>query len=147
MKIGGRNFSTILRAPFQAENWKALIGMFRVYEKFPEAFSRYLFGTGTYPTTVKVKTPAGLLALDLYSRHDMLTVNEIFCRNDYPADSKLGIVVDFGANIGISAAYFLSRNTTSFVHCYEPLLRNVERLHKNLEIFSGRYVVHEVAVG
>jgi hypothetical protein len=71
MKIGGRNFSTILRAPFQAENWKALIGMFRVYEKFPEAFSRYLFGTGTYPTTVKVKTPAGLLALDLYSRHDM----------------------------------------------------------------------------
>jgi len=56
------------------------------------------------------------------------------------------VVVDFGSNIGISAAYFLTRNREAFVYCHEPLAQNVERLRANLRAFEGRFALNELAV-
>jgi FkbM family methyltransferase len=74
-------------------------------------------------------------------------VNEVFCRNDYPASARDRVVVDFGSNIGISAAWFLSRGRDTFAYLYEPLPENVIRLEQNLAPFDGRFRVAAIAVG
>jgi FkbM family methyltransferase len=82
----------------------------------------------------------------LFSHHDMLTLNEVFCRRDYAAGDDDRRVVDIGSNIGISALYFLTRDPD--VHCrlFEPDPRNVERLRQNLAGFEERYELEQVAV-
>jgi FkbM family methyltransferase len=76
----------------------------------------------------------------------MLTLNEVFCRNDYPADSSLRVVLDVGSNIGISALYFLTRNRHSRCYLFEPSPNNVHRLRRQLAPFEGRYELAECAV-
>jgi FkbM family methyltransferase len=83
----------------------------------------------------------------LFSKDDILTVNEIFCRQDYRADESDLVCVDFGSNIGVSAAYFLTRSPSTFVYLFEPLPQNLGRLKDNLAQFQGRFELHEVAVG
>ena len=119
--------------------------MLRLYENPGNLWRRYLLASGTYPEAVRVKTPLGTIELTAYSWHDILTINEVFCRHDYPATDQ-AVIVDFGSNIGISAAYFLTRNPGAFVYLYEPLPQNVERLKPNLKPFEGRYTVAQVAV-
>lgn len=147
MRIGGRPLSTLLAAPLRPQHYIAAANMFRVYKKPLELYHRYLTGGGGYPATVEVRTPLGELALEVYSSHDVLTVNEIFCRGDYRSTASDTIFVDFGSNIGISAAYFLSRSPSAFAYLYEPLPRNVERLRRNLRAFEGRYSLAVQAVG
>ena len=57
-----------------------------------------------------MRTPAGVVAPTLHSSHDMFTVNEVFCREDYACGPGIRTVVDVGSNIGISALYFLTRD-------------------------------------
>jgi FkbM family methyltransferase len=57
------------------------------------------------------------------------------------------VVVDFGSNIGISAAYFLTSAPNCFAYLYEPFQPNIDRLRDNLRQFEGRYALHAVAVG
>ena len=121
--------------------------MLRVYSRPGDAFARYVLRRGTYPTTVRLKTPLGAIDLALYSHHDLLTVNEIFCRQDYPAGAGDRVVVDFGSNIGISAAWFLTRGRQTFAYLFEPLPANLPRLRRNLAPFEGRFALADVAVG
>ena len=85
--------------------------------------------------------------MELFSPHDVLTVNEIFCREDYPCPREAKVVVDVGSNIGISALYFLSCAPASFVYCFEPDPRNRSRLHANLNDFTHRFRLSDEAVG
>jgi FkbM family methyltransferase len=82
----------------------------------------------------------------LATSHDLLTVNEVFCRLDYAAPADLGVVVDIGSNIGISALYFLTRNPDARCYLYEPVPANVARLRENLAPYKGRWTLEEVAV-
>jgi FkbM family methyltransferase len=147
MKLGGRPAANVLRAAFKRCHYVAAANMLRVYRRPLEMFARYLFGAGAYPAVVKVVSPIGDLSLAVYSPHDVLTVNEVFCRCDYRAGRTDRVFVDFGSNIGISSAYFLSRNPDGFAYLFEPLPQNIERLKENLAPFAGRYKLHEVAVG
>ena len=147
MQIAGRGFGKIAKSVLHRRNYIAARNMLRVYEHPVEIFRRYLTGSGTYPAIIRVRTPLGWVSLQLYTAHDVLTVNEIFCRSDYYADTNDRVVVDFGSNIGISAAYFLSRNPDAFTYLFEPLPRNVARLQNNLRPFEDRYALQEVAVG
>ena len=88
----------------------------------------------------------GVVAPVLHSPDDMLTVNEVFCREDYRAGTDVRVVVDVGSNIGISALYFLTRGPEVRVHAFEPVPVNVERLRANLAGFSERLSLREVAV-
>lgn len=121
--------------------------MVRLYKQPVQMFRRYLTEAGDYPFTARVKTPSGWLDLQLFTAHDVLTVNEIFCRDDYLAGPDDEIVVDFGSNIGISAAYFLSRGPNVHTYLFEPLPVNIERLQTNLAQFRDRYTLEQVAVG
>ncbi len=147
MKIAGRNIRQIAGALLHSQHYVAITNMSRVYHHPLDAYRRYLLRQGDYPATITVRTPNGDLDLMLYTVHDVLTVNEIFCRHDYPTLATDKVIVDFGSNIGISAAYFLTRNLDSHVYLHEPLPKNIERLKQNLVRFEKRYTLSEVAVG
>jgi FkbM family methyltransferase len=147
MKIANRELGVVVHALFRPQHYIAFRNMLRVYRDPADAFGRYLLGRGQYPADIVVDTPIGPLTLTTYSHHDILTVNEIFCRHDYQAAAGDRVIVDFGSNIGISAAYFLAAAPRSFVYLFEPLPSNIDRLRANLHPFEGRYSLEEVAVG
>ena len=144
--IGNRKVTTIIRAFFQRQHYVALLNMSKLYPRFLENLWRYLTARGEYPYDITVRTPVGLVSMRLYSHHDLLTVNEIFCRQDYSAESSLQHVVDIGSNIGISAIYFLTRNNHSTCVLYEPDPKNIPKLDHNLRAFRGRYTIIQAAV-
>ena len=146
LKIGNRNLNKILKSVTQRRHYIALINMLHFYPAFTENLFRYLTARGRYPYDIKIKSPIGILIPKLYSHHDLLTVNEIFCRLDYSAGYESKVIVDLGSNIGISALYFLSRNHNSKCYLYEPDPKNIKKLYKNLSNFSHRYILTKKAV-
>ena len=144
--LGNRPLGFVARNAVQPENWRALARMARVYPRFPENAWRYFTARGRYPYDCAVRTPLGTLRPRLWTAHDMLTVNEVFCRLDYAAPPGTRVVVDVGSNIGISALYFLSRGPDVRCYLHEPVAQNVERLRHNLAPFADRWTLAETAV-
>ena len=144
--LGGREPSLVLSEVVQRQNYVALWRMLRRYPGPSKNLGRYFFGWGDYPYRCRVRTPCGEVASTLYSHHDMWTVNEVFCREDYAAGPELRVAVDIGSNIGISALYFLTRNESARCYLYEPVPDNVQRLRANLAGFEDRYLLREAAV-
>jgi deazaflavin-dependent oxidoreductase (nitroreductase family) len=127
-------------------SYLALWAMARVFTTPVEALRRYVDTShGSYPWRADVRTPQGTITLDLPDGHDVRTVNEIFCRHDYGTGAPR-VVVDVGANIGVSAAYFLSRRPDALVHAFEPVPGNVEWLRRNVARFGDRVVLDTRAV-
>ena len=146
MRLRDRDVKAIAGAAFNRRHYMTLWNMIRLYPNFPIWFPRYLFNTGSYPRRIKIRTPLGLISPGLYSYHDLLTVNEIFCREDYPAPNDIKVVVDIGSNIGISALYFLTRNKCSKCYLFEPVPENTRKIRSNLKQFNGRFDLNEAAV-
>jgi FkbM family methyltransferase len=144
--LGGRSPRLVVESALAREHWVALAGMPRRYPDFLAIARRYFTGSGDYPYAARVRTPVGIVAPMAYSHHDIFTVHEIFGREDYRATPDLGVVVDVGSNIGISALYMLTRNDRSRCYLYEPVPRNVQRLRGNLAGYESRYELQEVAV-
>jgi FkbM family methyltransferase len=76
----------------------------------------------------------------------MLTVTEVFCKQVYPVPSEARVIVDVGANIGISALYFLTEAPRSRVHLFEPNPLLGDRLRANLDRFEDRVEIAEAAL-
>ena len=131
--LAGRPLSRVVRAVVGRPNYVALWNMARLYPRGTSTLCRYLFGIGKYPTRLPVRTPLGMISPTLFSHHDLLTLNEVFCRRDYPADGRTRVVVDLGSNIGLSALYFLTRNETIRAYLFEPVPSNLSRLRDNLD--------------
>jgi len=144
--FGNRSVKQIVRAAKGRQHYIALFNMWKLYPDFVNSTRRYLTSYGEYPCQIAVRTPTGVVRPTLFVRDDILTVNEIFCRRDYPCDERLRIVVDVGSNIGISALYFLSRNSTSHCYLFEPNHANVEKLKSNLQGLEDRYSLSTDAV-
>src|SRR5215469_28982 len=73
------------------------------------------------PTSVRVRTPIGEIILKLRNFENFKTLFSIFCRRDYLFSDKTPyLFLDIGANIGLASAYFVSRNATNMVYCFEP---------------------------
>lgn len=141
-----RSIKAVWKALFNPGNYAGLAKLFLNCSNPIDFLARYLRNSGDYPATFRIRTPVGPVSLTAYGPDDLLTINEIFFRGDYCDDRGSTAVVDFGSNIGISAVYFLSRNREAFVHCFEPVEQNVERLRKHLGQFEGRFEIQEVAV-
>ena len=144
--LGDRSLRFVAENIAEPAHYRALRNMARRYPRPLDAYGRYLFGRGTYPARVAVRTPSGLVRPALWSFHDMLTLNEVFCREDYGVREPPALVVDIGSNIGLSALYFLTRGPQVRCRLYEPVPRNVERLRRNLEGFEDRYELEQIAV-
>ncbi len=141
-----RKISTVIRTLLHRRHYGAAIEALKQCPH-PIAFlSRYVVERGTYPIAVPLRTPIGPITLTLYSWHDARTIHEIFLALDYAIDNSARVIVDYGSNIGISAAYFLSRNLNSKAYLFEPVPENAERLRANLRQFADRFTLEEVAV-
>jgi hypothetical protein len=88
--------------------------MFLTFYNPLSALARYVTNRGTYPWRPKLRTPMGTIEVTLVDRHDLLTVNEIFCRWDYGSQARR-VVVDIGANVGLATLFFLTRSTDAQV--------------------------------
>jgi FkbM family methyltransferase len=144
--VGQRDLKRLLRAFRRPSYYRAFANSFAVYNDPVDCLKRYLTGRGIYPTAIGLRTPIGSIAPTLYSWHDILTVNEIFCRLDYRTKADARVIVDFGSNIGLSALYFLTRNLSSRCYLFEPVPANIDRLKRNLHGFEDRYVLAPVAI-
>lgn len=145
MRIRDRDAARVLAAPFDVRHWRALRGIALTFDDPLAALTRYLHNSGQYPWSPKLRTPLGPVRVRLFDRHDLLTANEIFCRQDYGA-SKHRTVVDIGANVGLATLFFLTRSPETRVWAFEPDPENVVRLRENLSGFEGRYKLFEQAV-
>jgi FkbM family methyltransferase len=146
VKIGGRTFTKVANAALQPRHYTAALNMARICDRPVDVWRRYVWDAGAYPCHVGVRTPIGHVDLQLFTRDDVLSLNEIFCRNDYASTADQKTFVDWGSNIGVSGAYFLTRSSDSFVYLFEPLPQNVERLKSNLARFEGRFSLSQTAV-
>lgn len=81
------------------------------------------------------------------NRESARTLFSIFVREDYLTGTEEKNILDLGSNIGISAAYFLSRNKVNEIVCVEPDPNNIEFLKANLKQFIGRYKISFCAIG
>ena len=69
---------------------------------------------------------------------------QIFVRQEYRCLLEIpdpNLIIDCGANVGYSSAYFLSRFPNAFVIAVEPDSENLALLKANLSPFTGRYHV------
>jgi FkbM family methyltransferase len=142
-----RNLAKWLTAPFQQRHYRAVIAAGTICPRPLDLLRRYANVAGDYPASIPLRTPIGQISLETYSWHDARTIHEIFLVGDYRTEGLENVIVDYGSNIGISAAYFLSRNQHSFAYLFEPVSTNAERLRENLRRFEGRYHLEEIAVG
>ncbi len=142
-----RNFTKWLSAPFRPRQYRGAIAAVGICGRPLDFLRRYAAASGNYPTSIPLRTPTGQVSLEVYSWHDARTIHEIFLVEDYRLEAPANVIVDYGSNIGISAAYFLSRHEGSYAYLFEPVPSNIERLRKNLRPFEGRYHLEDVAVG
>jgi len=138
-----------LRKILSRHNWRGLCGLL-LHARDPLRVAwRFYRRRGAYPFAVGLRTPIGPITLGLWSHEDLVTVHEVFFRQDYRSGAArtLRVAVDFGANIGITTAWLLTRNPGVRVFSYEPVPGNVARARQNLAKFGSRLEFNACAVG
>lgn len=144
--LNDRSFGMIATNAVRPLNYIALARAPFVYEHPFEAIGRYFAGKGDYPYFVRVRTPIGTQGITLFNSQDIITVHEIFSRQDYRCPSPPQTVVDLGSNIGISALYFLTRSPSTYCELYEPDPHNIPKLLENIKGYEDRFALHQNAV-
>ena len=80
---------------------------------------------------------------------DFLVFDQIFVEREYRCLNqikKADLILDCGANVGYSSAYFLSKYPECHVIAVEPDAKNFAMLKKNLSSYSGRFEAVQAAV-
>lgn len=99
--------------------------------------------------TITIRFAALTQTLFLQGLHDEITLlHEIFIEECYRLDAvrEAAVIIDAGANIGLSPLYFAARYPRATVHAIEPDPRNFERLQKNIAGLA-RIKPHAIAFG
>ena len=78
-----------------------------------------------------------------------MTVNEIFCWQCYEdRDNSPKVILDLGGNIGLSAKYFLNKNSKNKVYVFEPNKSLDKFFYSQLSEYSDeRYFLDQRAIG
>jgi FkbM family methyltransferase len=142
-----RNIHSVVRAALSKRQHRAALRALTVCSDPFGLLRSYALGSGSYPCEVALRTPAGIISLRVYGWHDLRTIHEIFLAEDYAIGRNAGVIVDYGSNIGVSAAYFLTRNPSNYCYLFEPVATNIQRLNHNMKPFQGRYTVKACALG
>ena len=112
----------------------------------PLRYSMMLASGTSADQSVKLRTPCGTLAVKLRNHESARTLFSIFVREDYLlSEAEPLTVLDIGANIGLSALYFLSRHPDNRVLAVEPDPANLEFLRENLAPFADRVEILSLA--
>jgi FkbM family methyltransferase len=144
-KLGLHHIKTFLRPASVAAALRCFAVCKQPFRLLYHYITKNPLPTGAF--AFRFRTPTGDIEFKAFSPEDVITLFIVFCRNEYTPLESARVFVDFGSNIGITAAFFLSRNTDSLVYCYEPNEINIERLGENLGPFVGRYFLEKTCVG
>ncbi|MDR3358423.1 MAG: FkbM family methyltransferase [Desulfovibrio sp.] len=143
-----RHWGNYILASMQFRHWKAFFNIIRKAHYPFDFLARYLFDSGKYPTKIAICHKSDKIYIDAYTQHDILTINEIFFREDYYVPSKSKVIVDLGSNIGISILYFIHKSDIDCnIYAYEPVSENIKKLYKNLNGFENRFILSRHAIG
>lgn len=99
-----------------------------------------------------IKLSSKQLKYPIYARKgssDMLVFDQIFVEDEYRPLLRLKdprLILDCGANVGYSSAYFLSAFPETYVIAVEPDPDNFALLVNNLAPYAGRYRAIQAAV-
>lgn len=146
MRIGRRRLRGFWRRLRDGSNYKAIPRFLQIHHHPIRVLFEDVFSLGRYPRTVAINTPTGRVDVQLFSAADLSTLNLVFCRQDYYLPENTRVVVDVGSNIGLSSLFWLTRNSESYVYCFEPSPVSYERLVGNLRPFQGRFEGRRAAV-
>ena len=81
--LADRSLGFVVRNAVRPDNYRSLMRAPRRYEHPGDALRRYFLGSGDYPARIGVKTPVGIVRPTAWTKDDVFTVNEVFCRQDY----------------------------------------------------------------
>ncbi|MBU4348066.1 FkbM family methyltransferase [Patescibacteria group bacterium] len=148
MILNNRSIEKLLSSIYEKRYQKNVINILTKCSPSLKFLFKYVVHTNKYPYTFNIKTPLKTLKITAYHYHDLLTINEIFFREDYLSSTNIKCIVDLGGNIGISCMYFLSRNSNCKVYTYEPYGENRNKLSKHLLInnLNERVEINKEAV-
>jgi FkbM family methyltransferase len=97
---------------------------------------------------VAIRVDGGRRDFFVDSMGDLQVLYEIWSRRIYDVAplAQATTVVDVGANIGASVAFFKSRRPWAVVHAYEPDPHTFRKLERNVADLSG-VTLHRAAIG
>lgn len=100
------------------------------------------------PLRVRIRFPGGAHAISFKAIADVWVLKDVLLDREYdhPYPGAPEVIVDLGANIGISTAYFAARFPGAIVHAVEPNPHLARQLAENLAGF-GNVRVHHFALG
>jgi FkbM family methyltransferase len=80
---------------------------------------------------------------------DLDVFDQIFINREYRCLDRMAevrLIIDCGANVGYSSAYFLSQHPHSRIIAVEPDPENFDMLRRNLDLYAGRVTLINAAV-
>ncbi|MFN0065149.1 MAG: FkbM family methyltransferase [Chlamydiales bacterium] len=149
MLFSNRKNAVIVKSLFEKRHWVALKNMMLQAEAPLTFLKNYLKEKGKYPHVEKIRVRGNSIEIEVRSWHDLLTINEIFFRKDYPVKGDERCIVDFGSNIGVSALYFRSFAPQATLYLFEPVPHNILQIRENLSRnqLQEHVRLQEVAIG
>jgi len=137
------------RVPNAAATWLARQRCRAAFARPGEVWRRYLSGTGGYPWTVRVRTPAGPMDVATRCPQDLAELVDVVCRRvyDVPGRRAAGAgVLDVGARGGYAAFWLLATGRAAHVRVVEPDGDEAAHAARLLEPFGDRGAVTTAAV-
>jgi FkbM family methyltransferase len=133
-----KRFARALKGSTNPETVKSLLRGIAVYKRpIADLFFGYILQRRPDQDVVALKTPTGLVNIRVWCQEDRYTIHEIFAYEIYKPNIDSRTFLDIGANIGVSVAYFLSRNSLNKVVAMEAIEETVVKLSTNLAQFSA----------
>lgn len=150
------NFPRTLARLLRVRPLHSYLQLITSYRAYKQPLHHYLLGfilnllpLSAYPLSVRVRHRHSKYLNIVATNHgDLITINEIFGWQVYKYQNLPGdIIVDLGANTGISASYFLSFPTTHHVYLFEPNPYLKDTCLLNLNRYNpSRYTLSNIAI-
>lgn len=133
--------------PRLAESRSAALRLFWTVATGP--FKRRLLSSAAEPAPLRLRYRDRVFEIAVTEGSDLEVLHEVFVQGEYVVELpfKPRIILDLGANIGATVAYFKCMYPESQIWAFEPDPRAFHRLERNSAGFSGVHLQHAAIIG